>query len=161
MPQAKSLALILSAAICLAGFATIATAQDAPQREPAQPLVTPTDAPADAPATDQPGEPGDGGKPQGPFGNMQFIIILVGGMGLLYFFSGRSRRKQASKRKEMLESLKKGDKITSIGGIVGTVMDVRDDEVVVKVDESTNARMHFARWAIRGVGEIAKEEDQK
>ncbi len=167
MPQTKSMALILSAVICIAGFAAVAMAQDeAPTREPAQPVVTPSDAPADAPATDQPGEPGEPGDletapPKSPFGGWQLPIMLLGGMALLYFFSGRSRKKQAAKRKDMLENLKKGDKVTSIGGIIGTVMDAREDEVIVKVDESTNARMHFARWAIRGVGEIAKEEEQK
>ena len=59
----------------------------------------------------------------------------------------------------MLSSLKKGDKITSIGGIVGTVIEVRDDEVTVKVDETGNVRMKFARWAIRGVGDAARAED--
>ncbi len=166
MPQAKSLALILTAVICIAGFVAVATAQEAPQREPAQPVVTPADKPADAPATDQPGEPGEPGEPekappQSPFGGWGFPIMLLGGMGLLYFFSGRSRRKQAATRKEMLENLRKGDKVTSIGGVIGTVMDAREDEVIVKVDESSNTRMHFARWAIRGVGDTAKEEERK
>ena len=58
----------------------------------------------------------------------------------------------------MLNELKKGDKITTIGGIVGTVIEVRDDEVTVKVDETNNIRMKFARWAIRGVGATAKSE---
>jgi len=59
----------------------------------------------------------------------------------------------------MLAALKKGDKVTSIGGIVGTIMDVREDEVVVKVDEGNNIRMRFARWAIRGIGEKGKDEN--
>jgi preprotein translocase subunit YajC len=85
-------------------------------------------------------------------------IVLFGAFILMYFWMGRSRRKQESKRREMLESLKKGDKVTSIGGIVGTVIEVREDEVMVKVDETNNVRMRFARWAIRGVGEEAKTE---
>ena len=70
------------------------------------------------------------------------------------FWSSRGRRKQETKRKEMLASLKKGDKVTSIGGIVGTIIEVRDDEVVAKIDD--NVRVRFARWAIRGTGEEAK-----
>jgi preprotein translocase subunit YajC len=83
---------------------------------------------------------------------------MVGGFILLYVWMGRSRRKQESKRKEMLAALKKGDKVTSIGGIVGTVIEVREDEITVKVDETNNVRMKFARWAIRGVGEAAKTQ---
>jgi preprotein translocase subunit YajC len=59
----------------------------------------------------------------------------------------------------MIENLKKGEKVVSIGGIMGTVMDVKGDEVTVKVDESSNVRMKFAKWGIRGVGEAAKAEN--
>jgi preprotein translocase subunit YajC len=93
-----------------------------------------------------------------PFGSSGILLLMVGVMAVMWFFSSRSRRKQEAKRREMLSSLKKGDKVTSIGGIVGTVMEVREDEVMVKVDESNNTRMKFARWAIRGVGEEAKTE---
>ncbi|MDY6914414.1 MAG: preprotein translocase subunit YajC, partial [Planctomycetota bacterium] len=98
------------------------------------------------------------GKKPGFFGDYGFYIVLLGGFVLLYFWMGRSRRKQEAKRKEMLSNLKKGDKVTSIGGIVGTVIEVRESEVTVKVDETNNVRMRFARWAIRGVGETAKTE---
>ncbi|MFW6132395.1 MAG: preprotein translocase subunit YajC [Planctomycetota bacterium] len=108
------------------------------------------------------GKEGEDGPPPplgcgqlGGGGMMPFIIIL-GGFLLLYFWMGRSRRKQEAKRREMLANLKKGDKVTSIGGICGTVVEVREDEVVVKVDENT--RMRMARWAVRGVGEEAKTE---
>jgi preprotein translocase subunit YajC len=95
----------------------------------------------------------------GIFGNtIWFYVILLGGFVLLYVWMGRSRRKQAARRKEMLAALKKGDKIVSIGGIVGTVIEARPEEVTVKVDETNNVRMKFARWAIRGVGEEAKSE---
>ena len=58
----------------------------------------------------------------------------------------------------MLAALSKGDKVTSIGGICGTVIEAREDEIVVKVDETNNVRMRFARWAIRGVGDAARSE---
>jgi preprotein translocase subunit YajC len=78
---------------------------------------------------------------------------------------GRGRRKQEAKRKEMLSNLKKGDKIVSIGGIIGTVIEAKPEEITVKVDETNNVRMKFARWAIRGVGEDAKttspDDDKK
>ena len=97
-------------------------------------------------------------KPGGLFGGSSFLFIMIGGFLLLYFLMSRGKRKQAAKRKEMLSNLKKGDKMTTIGGIVGTVMEVREDEVTVKVDETNNIRVKFARWAVRGVGETAKTE---
>jgi preprotein translocase subunit YajC len=86
------------------------------------------------------------------------LFVMLGGVLLLYIFMGRSKRKQAAKRKDMLASLKKGAKVTTIGGIVGTVIEVRENEVTVKVDETNNSRLRLARWAIRGVGEEAKTE---
>jgi preprotein translocase subunit YajC len=60
----------------------------------------------------------------------------------------------------MLNTLKKGDKVTSIGGIIGTVIEIKDREVVVKVDESSNTRMKFLRSAIRNVGSPGKDSDE-
>lgn len=87
-----------------------------------------------------------------------FFLVLIGGFILMLYMSSRSKRKHEAKRRDMLAGLSKGDKVTSIGGIVGTIVDVREDEVVVKVDENNNIRMRFARWAIRGVGDTAKTE---
>ena len=90
---------------------------------------------------------------------MKFPLLMIGGFILLYLWMGRGRKRQKKKREEMLESLKKGDKITTIGGIVGTVIEVRDDEVTVKVDENNNVRMKFARWSVRGVGDASRAEN--
>ncbi len=92
-----------------------------------------------------------------PF-SMWVIVPLIAVLFLMMWWSSRSRRKQEAKHKEMLANLKKGDKVTSIGGIRGTVIETRDDEVLVKVDETNNIRMRFARWAIRNVGEEARGE---
>ena len=120
-------------------------------------------APPDAPGTEAKKEPatqGAGARGKG-FGGQQtyMLLIIVGGFFLLYMWMGRGRKKRQQKRRDMIESLKKGDKITTIGGIVGTVVEVRDDELMVKVDENNNVRMKFARWSIRGVGEEGKAEN--
>ena len=87
------------------------------------------------------------------------LLLMIGAFFLLYMWMGRGRRKEQQRRRAMLADLKKGDKVTTIGGIVGTLMEIRDDEVTVKVDESANVRMRFARWAVRGVGDVAKAEN--
>jgi preprotein translocase subunit YajC len=109
------------------------------------------------------GEEEDGEEPPprgcgqgGGFSDMWPFYVMIGAFLLLYIWMGRNRRKQESKRREMLAALKKGDKVTSIGGICGTVVEVREDEVLVKIDDNTRIRM--ARWAVRGVGEEAKAE---
>lgn len=117
----------------------------------------------DAGAATQPGEEAQQEappKPKGGFwGGQTMLFVMLGGVFLLYIFMGRSKRRQAAKRKDMLASLKKGAKVSTIGGILGTVIEIREDEVTVKVDETNNARLRVARWAIRGVGEEAKAEN--
>lgn len=112
-------------------------------------------APADAPGGDEKPAEGEGQPKKGM--DWTFPAIIIGVLVMMFFFSSRSKRKQESKRREMLSAISKGDKVTSIGGICGTVVDTREDEIVVKVDEST--RMRFARWAIRGVGDEGKSEN--
>jgi preprotein translocase subunit YajC len=92
-------------------------------------------------------------------GNNMFFIIIGVFLVVMIMMSSSSKKKQQRQRQEMLASLKKGDKVVSIGGIVGSVVEVREDEVTVKTDETNNIRMKFARWAIRGTGEMAKAED--
>jgi len=164
MPKSKKLVFVLTALATLALSGRClgqTTAPASPQRElvdvteqQTEAGEQPTDAqpPASQPAPTQPCVllPGMQGR--------NFIFILLGGMVLIWFLTSRSRRKQEAKRKEMLANIKKGDRVTSIGGIIGTVADVREDEVTVKVDENNNVRMKLARWAIRGVGEEAKAE---
>lgn len=132
--------------------------EDTPAPAPAGATLVP--APTGKPPTTAPGAV----KPsQGP--DMWLFLVLLGGVVLMWIWMGRGRRKQEAKRKEMLSNLKKGDKIVSIGGIIGTVIEAKPEEITVKVDETNNVRMKFARWAIRGVGEEAKttspDDDKK
>ena len=115
----------------------------------------------------QPEEKREEGKPPPPPPPLTFwermqgswmLLLMLGGFMVLWIFMGRTRRKQMAKRREMLSALKKGDKVLTASGILGTVMEVRGNEVVVKVDENNNVRMRFARWAIHSVGEAASEE---
>ena len=102
----------------------------------------------------------DQGAPRG-LGSYTHLFVLVGGFLLLFLWMSRGKKKEQRRRKAMLDGIKKGDKVTTIGGVVGTVMDVKADEVTVKVDESANVRMKFTRWAVRGVGDAAKAENPR
>ena len=75
-------------------------------------------------------------------------IAILGVMMLVMILPGR---RQAKKRREMLAGISKNDRVLTRGGIIGVVMEVREHEVIVKVDESNNTRLHFARQAIQHV----------
>jgi preprotein translocase subunit YajC len=83
------------------------------------------------------------------FANPMFPLILV--IAVFWFIMSRGRSKERQKYEEMLNSLKKNDRVQTIGGIIGTVVEVRDGEVVLKVDESNNTKMRFNRSAIKDV----------
>jgi preprotein translocase subunit YajC len=76
-----------------------------------------------------------------------FILLFV----LMYVFMFRSKKGQENKRQQMINALKKGDEVQTIGGEFGRVMETRDDRILVKVDESSNTRIWYARSAIHRV----------
>lgn len=67
----------------------------------------------------------------------------------MYFLMIRPQNKKQKETQKMLDALKKGDKVITIGGIHGTVSNVKDDTVTVKVDD--NCRIEFNRSAIASV----------
>ena len=83
-----------------------------------------------------------------------FIVTVI--LLIFYLFLFKSKKSQENQRKSMLETLKRGDRIKTIGGILGTVVEAKDDEVLVKVDESSNTKIRFARSAIHQVLEPPK-----
>ncbi len=88
-----------------------------------------------------------GGGQQGPQFPIQFIFLAVIFV-FLYVFMLRGPRKQQQKHKQMVQTLAKNDRVRTIGGILGTVVDIKGDEVTVKVDESNNTKMKFTTSAI-------------
>ena len=57
----------------------------------------------------------------------------------------------------MVQSLQKNDRILTVGGIYGTVVDIKDNEITIKVDESNNTKMRISRNAI--ADNMSKEKD--
>ena len=72
------------------------------------------------------------------------LVILI-----FYFLIIRPQNKKQKEAKKMLSALKKGDKVVSIGGIHGTVVSVKEQSTVVKVDDNT--KLEFSKSAISSV----------
>jgi len=76
-------------------------------------------------------------------------LIFIGLMFvLMYFILFRGPRKKQQEHKKMVQSLTKNDKVRTIGGIIGTVVDIKDDEITLKVDESNNTKIKVVPSAI-------------
>jgi preprotein translocase subunit YajC len=82
-----------------------------------------------------------------PFGNTQWIFLGLMFL-VMYLLLFRGPRKKQQQHKQMVQSLEKNDKVRTIGGIIGTVVDIKGDEVTLKVDESNNTKMKFVSSAI-------------
>ena len=85
---------------------------------------------------------------------LPMILIFVE----FYFFLIRPQRKKDKQVKEMLANLKVGDRVCTIGGIYGTIVNIKDDTISLAVGKD-NVNLVFARWGIRSVEEISIEND--
>ena len=123
------------------------------------PVAAPPPAPSNTAVTSQSGTPAStqGQKEPPPFLSSPMMPLILG-IVVLYFFVFRSKRGKDKQRTDMLSQLKRGDKIQTIGGILGTVIEAKETEVIVKVDETSNTKMRFTRSAIHRVVEEEKEK---
>ena len=85
---------------------------------------------------------------------LPLILIFV----VFWFMLIRPQRKKDKQVKEMLNNLKAGDRICTIGGIYGTITGLKDDTITLSVGKD-NLSMVVARWAIRSVEELTIEND--
>lgn len=74
-----------------------------------------------------------------------FVLIIV----IFYFFLIRPQNKKQKETEKMIATLKKGDKVVTIGGIHGVVSSTKEKTIIVKVDD--NCKIEFSRSAIAGV----------
>ena len=85
--------------------------------------------------------------PQGSMLGMFLPLALI--FVIYYIFIIRPKNKKQKETQKMIDALKKGDKIVTIGGIHGTISSTKEQTVIVKVDENT--KIEFSRSAIASV----------
>jgi len=91
-------------------------------------------------------------------GNWMGLLMFPAIIAIFYFLIIRPQNKKQKETKKMLEALKKGDRIVTIGGIHGTIQNVRANTVIVKVDE--NVKLEFSRSAISSIEAVAKDDKE-
>ena len=103
-----------------------------------------------------------------PGGGGGLIIMLVVMVAVFYFFMIRPENKRKKEAEQIRSSVKNGDKITTIGGIVGTVVDVKEDRFVVETS-ADQVRIELMKWSLstnesateRAAAEIKKAKEEK
>jgi preprotein translocase subunit YajC len=119
----------------------------------------PSVQPADGSGTAQPlpVPQGSGGQPGFP--NMLWPLLLV--MVLFILMTSMSGRKERRKRAELLGGVSRNDRVQTVGGVIGTVVELTDTEMVLRVDEASNTRVRFARSALQQILRSSKDKNRE
>ena len=94
---------------------------------------------------------------QGIGGSIMSLLPMLIVMAVLIYFMWRGQKKEQKRRQEMIEGVKVGDNVLTIGGIAGEVVGVKEDRFVVKIAE--NVKIEIIKTAVSAVP--SKEEAPK
>lgn len=92
-------------------------------------------------------------------GTTSYIIMMVVLVGVMYFLMIRPQKKRQKEEQEMRASLEIGDEIVTIGGIVGRVVTIRENDLIIETGSDRN-KMKIERWAIN-TNKTKMEQHQK
>ena len=88
------------------------------------------------------------GAEGGKGSSMSMIIMLVAMFGLMYFMMIRPQKKKQKEDQMMRDNIQPGDEITTIGGICGRVVSVKEDSYVIETGADRN-KMKITKWAVQ------------
>ena len=89
-------------------------------------------------------------------GMVSMIIMMVVLIAVFYFFMIRPENKRKKKAQEMRDNLAVGDTITTIGGIMGKIVSIKENSIVIETSED-RVRVQFMKWAVSSVGKQTEE----
>ncbi len=99
---------------------------------------------------------------QGMEGTAGTIVWLVVMIAIFYFMLIRPQKKKEKETKAMLDAIKVGDSVTTIGGIIGKILKVKDDKVCIEIGDRTSKHpMTIKREAIASVVPCKKAKKEK
>jgi preprotein translocase subunit YajC len=105
-----------------------------------------------------PGQPGA----QPPQGGFDSLLLMLVAMGLIfYFLLIRPESKRRKEKEALLNALKTKDKVVTIGGLHGTVVEVDGDEVVLLVDPKKDVKLRFRRSSVEAIEASEDREKDK
>jgi len=117
---------------------------EAPSRIVSEPMTDEGEAVTVVPDSNVPRTSTNTRRTPGYF-NLVLIALMFVVMYLLLFRGPQKKRQQ---HKQMVQTLDKNDRVRTIGGIIGTIVDVKGDEITLKIDESNNTKIKIASSAI-------------
>jgi len=97
-----------------------------------------------------------------PQGNpmMQFLPLLIIMFAIMYFLIIRPQKQKEKKRLELISNVRKQDKIVTTGGVHGVVASVKENEVIVRVDDAKDVKIKIDKSAITSVSAPRDEKEE-
>ncbi|HOV69161.1 MAG TPA: preprotein translocase subunit YajC [Clostridia bacterium] len=95
-------------------------------------------------------------QPYSPWVSFGMLAVFV---AIFYFFLIRPQQKKAKQVKQMLDALKVGDRVRTIGGMFGTIVELKDDIAVIEAGYENKVKLAFVRSAIAQVNDEGVEGD--
>ena len=108
-----------------------------------------------------PAPTGKGKSPRPDYFGSMFVPMLIVFV-IFYIIMIRPQRRKEQTRREMLDTLEKGDKVVTIGGVHGQLVTVREKDVVIRVDDDKGVKLRMNRSAVsRVIKEDGDAEDEE
>ena len=82
---------------------------------------------------------------------MQFLQLLIIMFAIMYFLIIRPKKQKEKKRLAMISNVRKQDKIVTSGGVHGVIVTVKENEVVIRVDDAKDVKLRIDKSAITSV----------
>ncbi|MFM9994578.1 MAG: preprotein translocase subunit YajC [Phycisphaerales bacterium] len=95
--------------------------------------------------------PGPGPQTRPSAGGFDPIMLILFVVLMFILLTTMTGRKDKRRRAALLAGLVKNDKVLTVGGVIGTIVELHDDEIVLRTDESTNSRLRLTRSSVQQV----------
>ena len=86
------------------------------------------------------------------------LVMLAAMIAVFYFFMYRPQKKQEKESTDMRNNLKVGDEVTTIGGVIGKIVSIKDETVTIETSNERN-KIRILRSAVRNVYVLAEDAD--
>lgn len=101
------------------------------------------------------------GKQSSPGGMLSMLLPFILMFVVMYFLILRPQKRKEKERKALLSRVKKNDRVVTAGGVHGTITSVRENEVILRVDDANDIKLKVDRSAIVTVLEVSHEEPEE
>ncbi|MGR3293442.1 MAG: preprotein translocase subunit YajC [Candidatus Scalindua sp.] len=92
---------------------------------------------------------------------MQFLPLMVIMFAVMYFLIIRPQKQKEKKRKAMISNVRKQDKVVTAGGVHGVVVSVKENEVIVRVDDAKDVKIKVDKSALTSVSPPKGEKEEE